>query len=320
MKYCFLDEDIAGLANDPLVIQKEYAMRLKAISVVSLSRQELLYPTSNLMGEKVLLRCTYDHLLDGLRFLTRCGADIVETEADVEQIESWYRLGITHRPMLEIEIPNVLFGRFESRAIELLNSTDNVFLKSCQKGFSAVIRSKRLVGRDPEVMKFLENQLDKVGERMLITRYLPLKTDSFGTRESRHVIINCRLANSSRPLHSIKHTVPKSHMEKAQAVADSLSTNSGFPSNYVLDLGEFIDEAGSSYLDVVEFNPLSCSMCYVNNSVFVDMIPEIETTRKELQMGFEYCYDALKNPQRYVQSRVTNRIYSYITNDRYCFL
>ena len=62
-----------------------------------------------------------------------------------------------------------------------------------------------------------------------------------GTREIRHIILNNQVVNSSRALHSLKHTVPKSHKNIAIHMVDHIRRLGVFPANYALDLGEFID-------------------------------------------------------------------------------
>ena len=81
-----------------------------------------------------------------------------------------------------------------------------------------------------------------------------------GTREIRHIILNNQVVNSSRALHSLKHTVPKSHKNIAIHMVDHIRRLGVFPANYALDLGEFIDSNGNSYIDIVELNPISCSI------------------------------------------------------------
>lgn len=120
-----------------------------------------------------------------------------------------------------------------------------------------------------------------------------------GTREIRHIILNNQVVNSSRVLHSLKHTVPKSHKNIAIHMVDHIRRLGVFPANYALDLGEFIDSNGNSYIDIVELNPISCSMCYVNNSIYADVIPEIGECQRQLMMGAEFCYDAIANPKNY---------------------
>ena len=318
MYYCFLKEDIDGLTKDPLTIQKEYAQRLGSLCVGSLEQQTIFDDSGSAIAvanERVLLRCTYDNLIAGLRLLENQGADLIETENDVEQIEAWHKLGLTDRQIWEVDFSELL-----AISAKLLGVVDKLFLKSQRKGFSAVISTARIAQRDPEVVAFLETQSRKHGNRMILSKYIPIKTDSFGTRETRHVILDGQLANSSRLLHSVKHTVPRSHRTKAQEVVHQIKDLDAFPSNYVLDLGEFIDDNGNSYVDIVELNPLSCSMCFVNNSIFINAVPEISECQKLLLMGYEFCFDALRKPQNYTITRTSNKSYSYASDSRYSFL
>lgn len=80
-----------------------------------------------------------------------------------------------------------------------------------------------------------------------------------------------------------------------------------FPANYALDL------------DIVELNPISCSMCYVNNSIYADVVPEIGECQRQLMMGAEFCYDAIANPKNYDMLRISNKSYTY-TSDNQCAL
>ena len=87
-----------------------------------------------------------------------------------------------------------------------------------------------------------------------------------------------------------------------------------------LDLGEFIDSNGNSYIDIVELNPISCSMCYVNNSIYADVVPEIGECQRQLMMGAEFCYDAIANPKNYDMLRISNKSYTYTSDNQYALL
>lgn len=141
-----------------------------------------------------------------------------------------------------------------------------------------------------------------------------------GTREIRHIILNNQVVNSSRALHSLKHTVPKSHKNIAIHMVDHIRRLGVFPANYALDLGEFIDSNGNSYIDIVELNPISCSMCYVNNSIYADVVPEIGECQRQLMMGAEFCYDAIANPKNYDMLRISNKSYTYTSDNQYALL
>ena len=317
MYYCFLAEDIIGLKYDPLIIQKKYAERLDMLCIGYLNRQIILNSLGNpvaLTGQKVILRCTYDNLSLGLQLLSAHGAELIETQNDVNQIMDWYKLGITRRKIYELSLADII-----THCPTELRGIDKIFLKSKVKGFSAVIALKKIIQHDSQVMDFLKTIGTQHIQKLLISKYIPIKEDSLGTRETRHVILNNQVVNSSRLLYSLKHTVPKSHKLKAQEIVDLVKKIGTFPSNYILDLGDFIDD-NCSYLDIVEYNPLSCSMCFVNNSIFDIAVPEIEEKYKQLQMGFEFCYDALSSPQRYELTRASNKKYTYVFEKRYFFL
>lgn len=317
MYYCFIAEDIANLSNDPLSIQKNYAERLNALCIASLIKQTVLDPSGNpviLKGKKVLLRCTNDNLSYGIQLLLKFGADLVETQDNIRQIENWHKLGITRRKIYELSFPELI----ENFPIELI-SNEAVFVKSKSKGFSAIINPSKLVQQESQVIDFLKIQARKSQQNMLFSRFIPMRADSLGIRETRHVVLNNKIISSSRLLYSLKHTVPKSHRIRAQEIIKQIENLGTFPSNYILDLGEFIGE-DEPYLDVIEFNPISCSMCFVNNSIFEIAVPEISKIKGQLQLGLEFCYDAISHPQNYELTRVSNRNYTYLSEERYSFL
>lgn len=318
MLYCFLTEEINNSAYNLFTIQKEYAQRIDAICIGNIERQKItdtVGKSIDFNGKKVLLRCTYDSLSLGFKLLEKYGVDTVETATDVGKIENWLNLGLVKRQILEIELSELLTS-FPTA----FNRVDKVFLKSKHKGFSAIISTSRIVQHDFEVIGFLESQCEKYGNKMLLSKYIPIKLDSLGLRESRHFIFDNKVANSSRLLHSIKHTVPKSHTVKAQEFAQRIKEHESFPSNYVLDIGEFVDDNENAYLDIVEINPVSCSTCYVNNSIFSVTVPEIKEYRKQLLMGWEFCYDAMRHPQNYFTTRLSNKNYNFEFDSRHLFL
>ena len=103
-------------------------------------------------------------------------------------------------------------------------------------------------------------------------------------------------------------------------MVDHIRRSGVFPANYALDLGEFIDSNGNSYIDIVELNPISCSMCYVNNSIYADVVPEIGECQRQLMMGAEFCYDAIANPKNYDMLRISNKSYTYTSDNQYALL
>ena len=131
MYYCFLKEDIDGLTQDPLNIQKEYAQHIGALCIGSLEKQAFFNASGrevSISNEEVLLRCSYDNLKAGLHLLEKHGANLMEAESDIEQIESWHTLELTSRQIWEADFPKLLMA-----SSEILRDTDKLFLKSKHK-------------------------------------------------------------------------------------------------------------------------------------------------------------------------------------------
>lgn len=85
-------------------------------------------------------------------------------------------------------------------------------------------------------------------------------------------------------------------------------------------VAHLIPDNGNSYIDIVELNPISCSMCYVNNSIYADVVPEIGECQRQLMMGAEFCYDAIANPKDYDMLRISNKSYTYTSDNQYALL
>lgn len=93
----------------------------------------------------------------------------------------------------------------------------------------------------------------------------------------------------------------------------------------VMRCGKIIEDRtfhGSTdcFIDIVELNPISCSMCYVNNSIYADVVPEIGECQRQLMMGAEFCYDAIANPKNYDMLRISNKSYTYTSDNQYALL
>lgn len=322
MYYCFLLEDEVP-ATDPLYIQCVYARQLGRFCIASLKQQAVFDSSGHpldLSNKKVMLRTTCENVVQGLKLLERLGSIPVETETDIDQIESWCSLNLTHRRVLETSVDDLLRLDPTNWLWQFISEREYVFIKSKRKGFYGVVRSTRIIHPDLELKQYLQSEQAKYGAQLLVSEYQRIKVDSMGKRESRHFIFNGIVANSSRAVHSVRHTVPKSHMDNAHEVASHLATLPNFPSNYVLDIGDFILDSGKTDTDIIELNPLTTSMCYVNNSVFSTVLPEIEKLHKQYMFGPEHCYDALINPHKYHYDRAANRIYSLTSKNRRDFL
>lgn len=325
MFYCFLNEDIEMHKEDTMKMQMEYAQRIGRLYIGDIKYQKIYdgcdqKRSVELMGKKILLRSTYDNMLPGIRLLKKFGAELIESESDIDKIENWYKLGLANRPIFHVDLSEIERGMLDINLQKHLEQWDKIFLKSVKKGFSAIIKTPKIVQKDSQILAFLKEQALKYGEQFIITKYMEIRIDSIGKRESRHIVINSNVLNSSRMIHSIRHTVPKSHLNKALKVAFWMKNIKDFPQNYVLDLGEYKDANGEICVDIIELNPLTCSMCYVNNSIFTTEVSEIKDIKEKFLMGYEYCYNALYNPQNYHQIRSSIKDYSYTTDEKYYFL
>lgn len=319
MIYCFVEEDIQNLSpEDPFLLQVNYARHIGKCCFCSLTSRDIFnenHDPLSVRGKRVLLRCTYDHMLEAISLLEDSGADLVENAADIHSIEHWTQTNIATRKILKTTVSELCHGHFSAEMLEFLKQTDKVFLKSLHKGFSCRVSAANIINQDKRTLNFLM-QYDP--SDLLIAPLLNIKKDSLGNKEARFIIQNNEILNCSRMLHSVKHSVPKTLRKKAAEIVAELSTKENFPCNYVLDVGEFEDE-GATYCDTVEINPLTASLCYVNNSIFTISTPEVEQQRVRLNMGIEYCFDAIHNPSRYHNERHPGVSYEYIHSEHYEF-
>lgn len=89
----------------------------------------------------------------------------------------------------------------------------------------------------------------------------------------------------------------------------------------MLDAKFVLADEPTTALDVIHRNGIiSCSMCYVNNSIYADVVPEIGECQRQLMMGAEFCYDAIANPKNYDMLRISNKSYTYTSDNQYALL
>ena len=318
MIYGFIKEDFEHLdERNPLWIQAQYAKYIDQYCEVDLKNGKIkdeYGQNRSVYHQVVLLRASCDNAGRGMKVLAKEGAILVECEKDVKQIESWYELGITQRKIREITYQDIL-----DEKIEINRSDSYMFIKSKIKGFSCCVRSERLWEKEKDFMVFLESQCKQWGECLLLCRAIKLKSDSLGKRETRHVVINNKVINSSRHTIALVHTVSERYKIYAQKIADLICKKGNFPNSYVLDIGEFV-EKDKNYLDVVEINPLTTAMCYINNSIFMENTEMDKKDTGKFGMGVEYIMDYKQSPKKYVLQRTSNGNYEYASDSYYEFL
>lgn len=308
MMYCFVKEDFDKIAIDnPLYLQAEFSKKINSFCQLNLKEHNITDKNGNNINLNipVVLRTTCTNVDRALMVLDNLNILVVESKKDIDIIEDWFKFYKTKREIIEISAEQI-------SNVELPHS-EKLFIKSKKKDFSLVTKKENVVNRDARFVKFIE---DKCSNKiLLVSNFLKICKDSLGVKETRHFVFNRKIINSSRCFYSLKHNVPKSHIRSAQDIVNQLSIIDSFPKNYVLDVGEFI-ENGEKYIDVVEINPLSTSMCYVNNSIFENPNYNFKF-ENSFGFGYEFFYDFLKNPNNYVLERVFGVNYEYINENRY---
>lgn len=142
-----------------------------------------------------------------------------------------------------------------------------IFFKTIRKAYSDKIKIEDL--RNNRTVIYTALSLHPEDEFM-ISEYIHLLDDEIGTKEYRIFVYNNQILNISRHTEFILHRVDKDILTKALEVVEEMKKKN-FPSAYVLDLGEYIDNDGKKEIDVIEFNPMIASGHYLYNSV--DFLP-----------------------------------------------
>lgn len=322
MIYCFIKEELEQISErDPLCIQARYAKRIQKLCLCSLDKKIIVGQDGRerkVSGERILLRSSCEYMYEGIKIIRVAGGILIETESDIQQIEYWPELSLTRRPVMLCPFQDLTQKMCSEEGALFLSGVKHVFVKSSAKGFSSRISVQRLLRADEEVRCFLEKHCQKE-DTLILSEWMDIKRDSLGCKESRHIVLNGEIINSSRLLHSIKHSVPQSQRYVAAEMVKQIAKKKVFPQNYVLDLGEFMKN-GESFIDIVELNPLTPAMCYVNNSIFRDTIPEIHSVFQETGMGAEYCYDCMEHSEYYTKVRRSGENYNYINESQYSFI
>lgn len=312
--YCFIFEDINILEkNNPLFLQTEYAKYIGSFCCFNIADKNFSVPIET--GEKLTIRGTCENVKKALSLIDK-KQNLFESIEDIEKIENWYSYVDLKRELFEISVSDFLNGNFSLEKQRFFDENEKFFLKSRTKNFSAVVAKKRI--SDIGLIKLIKERLTD-DDKLLVSEYCGIGSDSLGKKEIRCFVKDCHVINSSRHVHSVKHSVPKSLKIYAEKVIDKIAENVAFPKNYVIDVAEFIKN-GEKFYDVVELNPFSTSQCYVNNSIFLQADNRIVDINKALYFGYEYCLDYLDNPENYVIERLTQENYEYSSDSSYCFV
>lgn len=322
MYYCFIKEEIANLdSNDPFLIQVNYAKHINKFCCCCLKDRRVTDACDKLivLEEEVCLRATCDNVIEALAILQENDIKPIETPLEIEKIQLWEKLNLTHRKIICVRYGEIISKNLSKRTREFLEENRYVFLKSRIKGISVKIQSERVLNADEELVEILNKTRKTIDDEFLISPVMKIESDSLGEKEARFFVRGNKIINCSRNVHTVKHTVAAPLLKKAREITDIIEEKDSFPENYVLDIAKFND-GSQTYFDVVEINPISTALCYVNNSIFTECSDDIEALYREYQFGYEYCYDSLMSSNVYHKERLSNYNYSYITDGRYDFL
>lgn len=325
MLYCFLDEDlIVHKNNNEFVLQSNYAKSINKFCCIDSQNSIVIDDLGNqvnLNNRKVLLRVSYDKMEIACEILKSNQAILIEDIKDRDIIEKWYNFGISTRKIIPLCANEILYGIEnikDKKIVDFLRENERVFLKSKKKSFSVTVSSSKILNKDREFTTWLAKKIENEEDILLLSKEYTVKHDSLGIKEARFFVFENEIINCSRAIHSLVHNVPRSLLYKANEVVERISSIECFPKHYALDIGMFCDD-DEWFTDVVEINPISNSMCYVNNSVFTEVTDEIASLHNRLNLGLEYCLDAIHNPTKYTSDRISNDNYSYSCEDKYKF-
>ncbi len=324
MYYCFVVEDIKNIdESNPLKLQVNYAEVLGKCIYCSLEENKLIKKDNEeifLNNDLIFLRSTCDNFQKAAEIITSKSGILIESVENIEIIENWAFYINTTRDIYCIDVKELYDESVVSKIRSLAKGKEYIFIKSLKKGFSAIISMTKIIENNQELQEFLIKKCEESGSNsIIISPYYEIKKDSLGKKEARFFVFGNQILNCSRNLHSIKHIVPKKIISNAYNIIEKIKTTDNFPENYVLDLVEFFD-GEDSFVDIVEFNPITTSMCYVNNSIFAELNETIKEAYEKLKMGYEYCYDYTLKKERYVLSKCVGESYEYKNDERWTFI
>ena len=306
MLYLFPEREVKKAAfPDPLALQIEYAKHIGMQTVFNENDSRFIRERGTEFPDVMMLRTTYDFLERDVETLEKANIKLLESSSDIRKTERWYKTYQTKRP-IAIASRQLLLNVDKDFISETFGDDilcSSLFVKPCCKCFNAKIPTQKLLNRDEEVMNFLFEKCKDKYDEYLISPYYTIKSDYMGKKEARFIIINGCVVNASRYfIYPVEHTVPNSLRKEAERICAYLA-DSSFPKSYALDIALFCIN-GEDVADAVEFNPVSCSMCYANNSIFdvgnVCSFNSIGAEYSHAKTIFNYPHDLQLNPTKYL--------------------
>jgi hypothetical protein len=302
MFYCFVKKTINDVPDDEeLLIQARYARSINSLIIYDSTREVFLNQFDEsicIRNIPVLLRTSYEYYSTTAACIIKNGGILLEAPPEREVIQYWSNYLKPQRWIYLIRNEDLLRCQIEKDLEKKLLSNEYVFLKSSVKGFSKIIKARELLDYKSSFRAVIP-RLNKLGiNELIISENVKIAIDEYGKLEVRFIVLDNQIISASRFLHSKMHDVDTAFFEAAGIIISNISAKKGFPNNYVLDLAEIVTQNGS-YIDVIEFNPISTALCYVNNTIFTCASNVIRSIHAKTGFGYEYCYDFLEGKNTY---------------------
>lgn len=296
MHYLFAEEDLRNLPKtDELWIQRRYAEQLgKCMTLTLLNLSDFKRVAHAAGGESVLVRATCENAPATISLLESQRANLTESASDVELIKHWPTIEMTKRPVVCATMSFSQPGELLPLARQLTEGTlsARLFLKTLAKGFTVDFSAEEYIDDPEPVDTFIEMMCCHKRTDVIVSPFMDIAEDALGKLEARFFVFDGVVANGSRYVHSLAHSVDAALCDYASSVVARVGEIPDFPKNYVVD----VCRCANGVCDVVEFNPVSMSLCYANNSIFHTEYPD-KTIGCDL--GAEFLFDRKRYPSDY---------------------
>lgn len=201
---------------------------------------------TNLNGISVFPRCYVNDIKIITTNVLLAGGIPIVSNADISKIDNWFLYYPPIRKYGDVTKRNLPYNYDKYK-----NKAGLVFLKTKKKGSHEILytpRSNLMVG----------------GNRpLLISEYVELLSDEYGTLEYRTFVVCGKITSISRYNDILSLPIPSYIVDKVNIIVSKLS-KTDFPSSYVLDVMEYLSD-GLKVVDIVEINHIYASGRYIDN-------------------------------------------------------
>lgn len=232
------------------------------------------------VGNKVIFPRSFVSYEDELlSYLENNGAFLIQTRKDVEKITNWPQMiQPIHRRVIQ-----TTYEDFQNNA-NLYNSMfKNIFFKTAKKTHTHyILKYFGYINIDDEkyfVTKPTIRNVSLEDSVFISDVFEPIndKENNMSCKEYRVFVLDNTLLSISRSYADYPTDIPNEVKTFALEQIYRASSISGFPSSYVLDIGEILIN-GKEVIDIIEYNPISSSGLEVCNLIVDELINSKEST------------------------------------------